>query len=695
MQQAPRIRAPPPAVVAAERGADLRRQEKGRRKGPAWGSPSGSRLDVEKKNRRKMATRIAVTPLYGARDRGPRCTLLEVGGVRLLLDCGWSDALLGEQDSSANVNASTATTAAVASSSSTSSASASSSSLSRAVEAARTAHALLLSHADLDHLGALAAVSKSLPKSSKILATVPTHRLGQLALYDSALSRERAGAMPLPGCELLLLDEEREREEEEAEGEEDAEEEKEEMEERAGEEEEEQQKDGGEKKEKGKALRPETTLPPPPRNKPPPRASTAAQRRRAAVEAIDAAFSRVVALKFRQSFQLAVGGGDDEEEGGGGAEEMEQDHKNGEGEEEGNIKPSSPSSSPLPLESITLTPHCAGHTLGGCLWEIVPPGGDTLLYAPAVNHRRERHLDAAALPSFARPALLIAGAGVPPLPPSFQQQKQAGGLGGGEHQGLVAGGPEAAAAGAAGAAAAAASFSASLAPRDPPPAEREADLIEACLRALRREGSVLIPAPTAGRATEVLLALDAAWTANRYPYPLALASGVAVSTLEFTRSLVEWMGEGITSQGGTDQGGGAAGGNRFQQQQHAGQQQQHDHAASLRAIRPCHSIGDVARLPRGAKVVVASLDAGVARELLVEWAGNPNFSVVLPGQPPRGSLAARLVEGMRGVFPFLFFFRGFFFFFFLFLFCEREKEKRETEKTHESQNSRSNQLGNK
>ena len=90
--------------------------------------------------------------------------------------------------------------------------------------------------------------------------------------------------------------------------------------------------------------------------------------------------------------------------------------------------------------------------------------------------------------------------------------------------------------------------SSALAPRDPPPAEREADLIEACLRALRREGSVLIPAPTAGRATEVLLALDAAWTANRYPYPLALASAVAVSTLEFTRSLVEWMGEGITSQ---------------------------------------------------------------------------------------------------------------------------------------------------
>ena len=69
-----------------------------------------------------MATRIAVTPLYGARDRGPKCTLLEVGGVRLLLDCGWSDALLDEHDASANALSSTATmTAAVVASTSSSS----------------------------------------------------------------------------------------------------------------------------------------------------------------------------------------------------------------------------------------------------------------------------------------------------------------------------------------------------------------------------------------------------------------------------------------------------------------------------------------------------------------------------------------------------------------------------------------------
>ena len=133
-----------------------------------------------------MATRIAVTPLYGARDRGPKCTLLEVGGVRLLLDCGWSDALLDDRRD-ANADAPSSLSATIATAVASSSTSTSSSSLARAVKAARTAHALLLSHGDLDHLGALAAVAKALPKTSKVLATVPTHRLGQLALYDSAL----------------------------------------------------------------------------------------------------------------------------------------------------------------------------------------------------------------------------------------------------------------------------------------------------------------------------------------------------------------------------------------------------------------------------------------------------------------------------------------------------------------------------
>lgn len=35
---------------------------------------------------------ITVTPLYGAEDCGAVSTLLDVQGVRILLDCGWTDA---------------------------------------------------------------------------------------------------------------------------------------------------------------------------------------------------------------------------------------------------------------------------------------------------------------------------------------------------------------------------------------------------------------------------------------------------------------------------------------------------------------------------------------------------------------------------------------------------------------------------
>lgn len=39
-----------------------------------------------------MENKVLVTPLYGAGASGALSTLLEVRGVRFLLDCGWNDA---------------------------------------------------------------------------------------------------------------------------------------------------------------------------------------------------------------------------------------------------------------------------------------------------------------------------------------------------------------------------------------------------------------------------------------------------------------------------------------------------------------------------------------------------------------------------------------------------------------------------
>lgn len=39
-----------------------------------------------------MTSYIKFTPLSGAMNEGPLCYLLEIDEVKILLDCGWSDA---------------------------------------------------------------------------------------------------------------------------------------------------------------------------------------------------------------------------------------------------------------------------------------------------------------------------------------------------------------------------------------------------------------------------------------------------------------------------------------------------------------------------------------------------------------------------------------------------------------------------
>merc|ERR1712185_858015 len=64
--------------------------------------------------------------------------------------------------------------------------------------------------------------------------------------------------------------------------------------------------------------------------------------------------------------------------------------------------------------TVTISPHPAGHTVGGCFWR-VSAGAEDVLYCPEYNHQREKHLPAGGLDavlgrSDARPTLLIAAA---------------------------------------------------------------------------------------------------------------------------------------------------------------------------------------------------------------------------------------------------------------------------------------------
>uniref|UniRef100_A0ACD5T9Q8 Uncharacterized protein n=1 Tax=Avena sativa TaxID=4498 RepID=A0ACD5T9Q8_AVESA len=113
-----------------------------------------------------MGTSVQVTPLSGAYGEGPLCYLLAVDGFRFLLDCGWTDhchpALLQPL-----------------------------------ARVAPTIDAVLLSHPDIMHLGALPYAMKHLGLSAPVYATEPVFRLGLLTMYDYFLSRWQAADFDL------------------------------------------------------------------------------------------------------------------------------------------------------------------------------------------------------------------------------------------------------------------------------------------------------------------------------------------------------------------------------------------------------------------------------------------------------------------------------------------------------------------
>lgn len=107
-----------------------------------------------------MVLDVRVTPVYGARsDDHALCTLLSIDGLNLLLDCGWN--------SSFDV-----------------------SSLGSLPEIAPTVHAVLLSHPDINHLGALPYAISKLGLDAPVFATLPVWRMGQLFLQDAFVSHD-------------------------------------------------------------------------------------------------------------------------------------------------------------------------------------------------------------------------------------------------------------------------------------------------------------------------------------------------------------------------------------------------------------------------------------------------------------------------------------------------------------------------
>jgi cleavage and polyadenylation specificity factor subunit 2 len=136
---------------------------------PTGVAASGASTATTTATRQQQSTDVSFTPLYGCYDdsgrgAGPVSSLLEVGGVTILLDCGW-DINFDEQL--------LAPLAAVVS----------------------RIDLVLISHPDLEHMGGLPYAVGKLGLSAPIFATLPTTKMGQMAVYDAHQMRvAEAGA---------------------------------------------------------------------------------------------------------------------------------------------------------------------------------------------------------------------------------------------------------------------------------------------------------------------------------------------------------------------------------------------------------------------------------------------------------------------------------------------------------------------
>ncbi|KAG9441265.1 hypothetical protein H6P81_017119 [Aristolochia fimbriata] len=113
-----------------------------------------------------MGTSVQVTPLCGVYNEHPLSYLVSVDGFNFLIDCGWNDLF----DPSL---------------------------LQPLSKVSSTIDAVLLSHPDTLHLGALPYAMKHLGLSAPVYATEPVHRLGLLTMYDHYMSRKQVSEFDL------------------------------------------------------------------------------------------------------------------------------------------------------------------------------------------------------------------------------------------------------------------------------------------------------------------------------------------------------------------------------------------------------------------------------------------------------------------------------------------------------------------
>lgn len=148
-----------------------------------------------------------------------------------------------------------------------------------------------------------------------------------------------------------------------------------------------------------------------------------------------------------------------------------------------------------PAMGIQVTPIAAGHSLGGAIWRI-RKHTEEIFYAMDFNHKKEAHLDGAALEVVQRPALLIADAqGALDV---HVMRKQ-----------------------------------------------RDHDIVDAICSSLKAGGTVLLPADTAGRTLELLQIIEAHWNSSKLSYPVFFLAHQSQRAIDLAKGMLEWMSQSL------------------------------------------------------------------------------------------------------------------------------------------------------
>lgn len=113
---------------------------------------------------------ISVTPLIGGRTNSGVCALLEIGSVKILLDCGCSSSIDDNNHDFLHV-------------------------VNYVKQLKGSISAILISHADIHHMGGLPLLlGKNGITDIPIICTLPVYKFGQVILYDHLMNQLMEGS---------------------------------------------------------------------------------------------------------------------------------------------------------------------------------------------------------------------------------------------------------------------------------------------------------------------------------------------------------------------------------------------------------------------------------------------------------------------------------------------------------------------